>query len=96
MHTLPGFDRTTRRSEFAVFVTLGLAGVLLVGLALAQMTEFVAERDPHVGALGTPRAETAGRIPEAVRLHRLPPLPAKHAVLTGVRTSTGQALRVVR
>jgi hypothetical protein len=96
MKVLPGFDRTTERSEFAVFVTLGLAGVMLVGLALAQMTEFIGERDPLLGALGAPRSETAGKITEEPGPHAGAKSPARHTLMTGVQTSTGQALRVVQ
>ena len=38
MTRLPCCDRTTVRSELAVFASLGLAGVMMVALALFQVT----------------------------------------------------------
>jgi len=38
MNRLPGCDRATARSEFAVFASLGFAGVLMVALVAAQAT----------------------------------------------------------
>ena len=54
MNRLPGCDRTTHRSELAVFASLGLAGALMVALALAQMSQFVADSE-HVTAALTPQ-----------------------------------------
>jgi len=45
MNLLPSCDRTTQRSELAVFLSLGLAGVMMILLATAQMTSFVAGSD---------------------------------------------------
>ena len=51
MNRLPCCDRTTHRSELAVFASLGLAGVMMVALALAQMSQFVAGGDRMTAAL---------------------------------------------
>lgn len=52
MNLLPGLDGATRRSELAVFISLGFAGVLMVALAAVQMTRFVADSD-RMGAAPT-------------------------------------------
>jgi hypothetical protein len=57
MNRLPCCDQTTRRSELAVFASLGLAGVMLVVFAAAQMTKFVAGSDRLTAALAD-RAES--------------------------------------
>ena len=41
----------TRRSELAVFASLGLAGIVMVVFAAAQMTKFVAGSDRMTAAL---------------------------------------------
>jgi hypothetical protein len=59
MNRLPGCDRVTRRSEVAVFLSLGLAGVTMIALALVQMTHFVASGDRIAAALSAPPAAVA-------------------------------------
>jgi len=49
MNCLPSGDRTTQRSELAVFASLGLAGVMVVLLAVSQTSRFVADSD-RIGA----------------------------------------------
>jgi hypothetical protein len=56
MNRLPGYDRATRRSERAVFLSLGLAGLATISLAVAQMAKFVAGSDRIVAALTAPPA----------------------------------------
>ena len=56
MNRLPGCDRVTRRSEVAVFLSLGLAGVTMISLALTQMTRFVTGSDRIAAALSAPAA----------------------------------------
>jgi hypothetical protein len=51
MNRLPCCDRTTQRSELAVFASLGFAGVVMVALALVQMTRFVASADQVAAAV---------------------------------------------
>jgi hypothetical protein len=51
MNRLPGYDRGTRRSERVVFLSLGLAGLATISLAVAQMAKFVAGSDRIVAAL---------------------------------------------
>ena len=46
MKRLPCCDRPTCRSEFAVFAALGFAGVLMVALAVTQVTKFAERGDP--------------------------------------------------
>ena len=50
MNRLPCCDRTTHRLEFAGFASLGLAGVMMVALALAPMSGFVTGRDRMAAA----------------------------------------------
>jgi hypothetical protein len=45
MNRLPFSDRTTCRSELAVFASLGFAGVLMVALATSQMARLVGGGD---------------------------------------------------
>lgn len=51
MNRLPCCDLTTQRSELAVFASLGFVGVMMVALAAAQMTKFVAGSDRMTAAL---------------------------------------------
>ncbi len=51
MNRLPCCDRTTGRSELAVFASPGSPGVMIVALAAAQMTKFVAGSDRMTAAL---------------------------------------------
>lgn len=51
MTRLPCGGRTTQQSELAVFASLGLAGVLMISLALLQMTKYVAGSDRIAVAL---------------------------------------------
>jgi hypothetical protein len=60
MNRLPGCDRTTARSEMALFASLGLAGLLMVALATVEMSGFVAGSDRIAAALnGQPSVATA-------------------------------------
>jgi hypothetical protein len=45
MNRLPFSDRTTCRSELAVFASLGFAGVLMVVLATSQVTRLTGSGD---------------------------------------------------
>jgi hypothetical protein len=63
MNRLPGGDPTTRWSESVVFASLGLAGVLMVALAAAQMTKFVAGSDRVAAALAGRPASLAVATP---------------------------------
>jgi hypothetical protein len=45
MNRLPVSDRTTCRSELAVFASLGFAGVLMVALATSQATRLTGGGD---------------------------------------------------
>ena len=65
MTRLPSVDRTTQQSEMAVFASLGLAAVLMISLALIQMTKFVACSDRIAAALTLQPAGFAGVSPEA-------------------------------
>lgn len=60
MNCLPGFDRTTARSESAVFGALGLTGVLLVALAVAPLANIGGDGD------GPPGARSGGTVSPAV------------------------------
>lgn len=60
MNRLPCCDRTTRRSELAACASLGLAGVMMVALAVVQMTKFVAGADQIAAAVQSPQAALAG------------------------------------
>jgi len=61
MNRLPGYDRGTRLSEMTVFLSLGLAGLTTISLAVAQMAEFVAGSDRIVAALAAPQAGVVAR-----------------------------------
>jgi hypothetical protein len=69
MNRLPCCDRTTHQSELAVFASLGLAGVIMVALALAQMSQFVAGSDRMTAALTVRRAPLATATPVEIRLN---------------------------
>lgn len=60
MNRLPSYDRGTRRSEMAVFLSLGLAGLATLSLAAAEMARFVAGSDRIVAALSAPPAAVEG------------------------------------
>lgn len=45
MNPLPGLDRMTRRSELAVFVSLGFAGFMMVSLVMVQLKRIAAGSD---------------------------------------------------
>ncbi len=59
MNQLPGCDRTTQRSETAVYASLGLAAVLMVALALVQTSKYVAGSDRIAAALAPQPAALA-------------------------------------
>ena len=59
MNRLPGCDLTTRRSELAVFASLGLVGVMMVAFAVTQMTKFVSGSDRMTAALAGPTVSLA-------------------------------------
>ncbi len=45
MNRLPGFDRPTRRSEFAVFLSLGLVATGLIAFAARDAMKFADARE---------------------------------------------------
>jgi len=60
MNHLPCWDGTTRRSEVAVFLSLGLASVMMVAMAAAQMTKFVARSDRIAASLAAQSSPALG------------------------------------
>jgi len=60
MNRLPCCDRTTRRSEVAVFLSLGLAGAMMVAMAATQMTRFVAGSDRIAASLAAQSSPALG------------------------------------
>ena len=102
MNRLPSWDRTTRRSELAVFASLGLAGVLMVALAAAQMTKFVAGSDRLAAALAGRAESLAVATPaengRAVATNLLRPADARAAArphATGrIRSASDSGLRL--
>lgn len=80
MTRLPSVDRTTQQSELAVFASLGLAGVVMVALALIQTTKYVAGSDRIAAALASP---------PTVFTTALPSDPAKPGV-TNAATPAGE------
>ena len=61
MNRLPCCDRATRRSEVVVFLSLGLAGMMMVALTAVQMTKFVAGSDRITAALAGRQAPPSAR-----------------------------------
>ncbi len=59
MNRLPRYDSPTRRAEFGAFLSLGLVGVTLIGLALADSARFSTHRDAIVSALSEGAARLA-------------------------------------
>ena len=63
MNRLPSCDRTTQRSEMAVYASLGLAAVVMISLALVQTTKYVAGSDQIAAALSPQSAALATTTP---------------------------------
>lgn len=53
MQRLPSYDRSTRFSEMAAFVGLGIAGLLLIALAGSSAARFAENRQGIIAALKT-------------------------------------------
>ena len=51
MNRLPGCDRTTLASEWAVFVGLGLVGLALIGASFASSVQFSLQREAIMAAV---------------------------------------------
>ena len=64
MNRLACNDHATCRSEEAVFVSLGLAGVPMVALVAAQMADFVVSSD-HIPAALSGRKESLANVQPA-------------------------------
>ncbi len=57
MNRLPGYDHATGRSELAMFASLGLVAVGLIGFAVFHAGRFAEDRDCIVSALSGEPAE---------------------------------------
>ncbi len=64
---LPGYDRPTRRLEWGVFVSLGLAGAVLVGMATRDALRFAEDRDCIAAALNSGPAAEVHQVAVAAR-----------------------------
>jgi hypothetical protein len=51
MNRLPGYDRYTRSAELALFSSLGLVALVLIGFAVTDATNFAVNRDAIVAAV---------------------------------------------
>ena len=60
---LPGGDRTTQRLETAVFTSLSLAAGLTIGMALVEVTKFVAGSGQIAAALSARQQSLAAAPP---------------------------------
>lgn len=64
MNRLPRLDRTTRRSEAAVFASLGLAGIISISFATSAFVKFVSGSDRVVQVLSTNPYGVAHKSPD--------------------------------
>jgi hypothetical protein len=51
MNRLPGYDARTRSAELAVFSSLGLVALALIGFAVLDAMKFVVNRDAIIAAV---------------------------------------------
>jgi hypothetical protein len=74
---LPGYDAPTRRLEWGACVSLGLAGIVLVGMAVRDSMRFAEDQDCIVAVLSSgpnPNYHRAGIVAQKPTVRNINPI----------------------